>query len=67
MYLRLCMKKSFKKKTKIFSGLYIFSTVVLVLVCINTVILKDKGIAVNTQMPSYIQWKCENVTYNQPI
>lgn len=45
---------------------YIFSTVVLVLVCINTVILKDKGSAVNTLMSSYIQWKCKNFTYNQP-
>lgn len=59
-------KKSFKKEKLKFLLVYIFSTVVLVLVCINTVLLEDKGSAVNTPMSSYIQWKCENFTYNQP-
>lgn len=40
-------KKSFKKEKLKFLLVYIFSTVVLVLVCINTVLLEDKGSAVN--------------------
>lgn len=56
-------KTSFKKEKLKFLLIYVFSTVVIILLCLNTILLEEKGDGKHMQMSDCIHWKCENITF----
>jgi hypothetical protein len=59
-------KKTFQKQKLKFVLLYIISTVVIILLCVNTILLKETQSEEHLTMNDCIQWKCWNSTASPP-
>lgn len=59
-------KKTFQKQKLKFVLLYIISTVVIILLCVNTILLKENQTEEQLNISDCIQWKCWNSTASPP-
>lgn len=59
-------KKSLKKHKLNFIFLFVISTIVIILLCVNTVLLEEKRNTRELLTSDCIQWKCVNSTYIPP-
>lgn len=59
-------KKTFQKQKLKFVSLYIISTVVIILLCVNTILLEENQNVEQKRMSDCIQWKCWNSTASPP-